>query len=181
MAHWTPPTEQQDLRELARETGPTGAFYRRWYGAAFAFGALLVCVLGFSTDLFDSGPTQQDVNAAYRDGFDQGTAEAEAYWERELDDRWWEGYKRGQASETSMAPVIVNAVREGFSFESGYEAGLESEDIDIDESYRDGWTTGYQRAWARVTGESAGARFVPHPPGPGFASRLPWNDGGGDP
>ena len=181
MAHWIPPTEQQELRELRRVSGTGSPQDRRWYAAAFVFGVFLVCVLGFSTDLFDSGPTEQDVSAAYRDGFDKGTVEAEAYWEHELDDRWWEGYKRGQASETSMAPVIVEAVREGFSFEAGYRAGIESEDIDIYERYRDGWVTGYQRAWVQVTGASVGARTVPPPPGPGYTSRLPWSDGGGDP
>ena len=181
MSNWSQPADQHELRELARETSARGAFDRRWYAATFVFGVLLVCVVGFSTDLFDSGPTEGDVSAAYRDGFDHGAAEAETYWERELDDRWWEGYKRGQASETSMAPVIVEAVREGFSYEAGFEAGLESEDIDIEEHYRDGWVTGYQRAWAQVTGESGGARIVPHPPGPGYASRLPWGNGGGDP
>lgn len=181
MAHWSQPSEQQELREQTRESRPDGSLDRRWFAAAFAVGVLLVAVLGFATDLFDGGPSDGDVSSAYRDGFDKGVAAAEAYWEDELIDRWWEGYKFGQASETSMAPIIVQAVRDGFSFESGYEAGLESDDIDIDRSYRDGWMNGYRNGWARVTGEAAGARFVPHPPGPGYASRVRWLDGGADP
>ena len=181
MAHWIRPQEGTELRELDRASGRPGAPSRGWYLLAFVGGIFLVSVIGFSTDLFDSGPTTQNVSRAYRDGFDEGTAAAEAYWENELVDRWWEGYKRGQASETSMAPVIVNAVREGFSWQAGYEAGMESQDIDIDRSYREGWMEGYQNGWARVTGEVAGARFIPHPPGPGFASRVRWQEGGGEP
>ena len=138
-------------------------------------------MLGFSTDLFDSGPTSGDVSKAYREGFDEGAAAAEAYWEEEIDDRWWEGYKRGQASETSMAPVIVNAVREGFSWEAGYEAGLTSHDIDVDKRYREGWIEGYRTGWARVTGESAGARITPLPNGFGYTNLLRWRQGGDDP
>jgi len=181
VAHWNRPQEGIELRELERESGRPGAPSRGWYAAAFAAGVLLVCVLGFSTDLFDSGPTSGDVSKAYREGFDEGTTAAEAVWEAEIDDRWWEGYKKGQASDTSMAPVIVNAVREGFSWDAGYEAGLQSMDIDIDASYRDGWMQGYRNGWARVTGEATGARFVPHPPGPGYASRVRWREGGGEP
>ena len=181
MAHWTRPPEGTELRELERASGRPGAPSRGWHLLAFVAGILLVSVLGFSTDLFDSGPTSRDVSRAYRDGFDEGAAAAEVYWADEIDDRWWEGYKRGQASDTSMAPVIVNAVREGFSWDAGYTAGLESQDIDIDQSYREGWMEGYRKGWARVTGVAAGARFVPHPPGPGFASRVRWQEGGGEP
>ena len=181
MSHWTQPPDPQELQELARESRPAEAFDRRWYGVAFLAGILMVCILGFGTDLFDSGPSESDVSSAYRSGVDQGVASAEAFWEDELVDRWWEGYKRGQASETSMAPVILKAMRDGFSWEAGFEAGLDSEDVDIDASYREGWMQGYRDAWTRVTGVSSGARFVPHPPGPGYASRVRWQEGGGEP
>lgn len=181
MTHWNRPRQGTELRELDRERAPAGALNRRWYSVAFLAGVFLVFVVGFSTDLFDSGPTDRDVSDAFREGFDEATNAAETYWENELDDRWWEGYKRGQASETSMAPIIVQAVREGFSWEGGFEAGMRSGDIDVDESYRQGWMEGYRMGWTRVTGESTGARFVPHPPGPGFASRVIWTDGGGEP
>lgn len=181
MAEWNRPSEGAELRELDREGRTPGALNRRWYGAAFVAGIFLVCVVGFSTDLFDSGPTDGDVSRAYRSGFDEATVEAEAYWEREMVDRWWEGYKRGQMSETSMAPVIVNAVREGFSWDAGFAAGLASEDIDINSRYRAGWIEGYRIAWARVTGESSGARVAPLPDGFGFTNLLRWNEGGDDP
>lgn len=181
MAHWSQPSDPQELRELARESAPAGTLGRRWYAIAFVAGVLVVAALGFSTNLFDSGPTAEDVSSAFRSGFEEGAASAEVYWQEEILDRWWEGYKKGQASETSMAPVIFEAMRDGFSYEAGYAAGLESEDIDIDARYREGWMQGYRIAWARVTGVSSGARFVPHPPGPGFASRVRWQEGGGEP
>ena len=181
MSDWTGPSEQLELRELRRAGGPDGSPSRRWHVAAFLIGVLLVALLGFSTDLFDSGPSDLDVSAAYRDGFDQGVVAAEDYWAAQLVERWWDGYKLGQASETSMAPAIISAMREGFSFEAGVQAGMASVDIDIDERYRQGWIDGYAKGWARVTGESSGAGAVPDPPSPGLASRLQWRDGGGEP
>ena len=181
MSDWSGPSEQLELRELRRETAPVGGPGRYWYAVAFLAGVLLVALLGFSTDLFDSGPSDLDVSSAYRSGFDQGVAAAEERWAAELVDRWWEGYKLGQSSETSMAPVIVKAVRDGFSFEGGYAAGLNSPDIDVDERYREGWMNGYRNAWARVTGEAAGARHVPQPPEPDYAGRVRSQDGGGEP
>ena len=174
MANWNRPPDGTELRELERENRRRGAPSRGWRALAFLAGIFLVCVLGFSTDLFDSGPTSQDVSRAYREGVDEGTAAAEAYWENEIDDRWWEGYKKGQASDTSMAPVIVNAVREGFSWDAGYQAGLASQDIDVEKRYREGWIQGYRTEWTRVTGESAGARMTPLPNGFGYTNLLRW-------
>ena len=183
MVHWTRPPEgtETELRELERARGRPEAPSRSWYLLAFVAGIVLVCVLGFLTEMFDSGPTSRDVSQAYRSGFDEGKAAAEARWAGEINDRWWEGYKRGQASDTSMAPEIVNAVREGFSWEAGYEAGLTSSDLDVDQRYREGWIQGYRAAWARVTGETAGARTTPLPNGFGFTNLLRWRQGADDP
>ena len=181
MSDWTRPPEGAELRELEREHARPGAPNRGWYAAAFCAGVVLVCLLGFATDLFDSGPTDLDVSKAYRSGFDQGVADAEDYWERELNERWWEGYKRGQASETSMAPVIVEATRDGFSWEAGYQAGLQSPDVDLDASYREGWMAGYQRAWTQVAGMSIAAESIPDPPDANYAERALWSEWGGEP
>ena len=174
MSDWSGPSEQLELRELSRETAPAGAFDRRWYAAAFAAGVVLVCVLGFATDLFDSGPTSGDVSAAYRDGLDRGTAAAEAYWQEELEQRWWAGYKQGKSEGSNMAPALTDAMREGFSWDGGYEAGLKSPDVDVEGSYRQGWMIGYQRGWAAVRGEVAVAPFDSEAPG----LRFEW---GGEP
>ena len=178
MSDWSGPSEQLELRELSRESKPSAAFSRGWYPVAFLAGIALVCLLGFSTDLFDSGPTELDESAAYRAGFDQETVQAEARWEEALVDAWWEGYQRGQASDSSMAPVIVQAVREGFSWESGFEAGLESPDVDVDRRFRDGWMAGYRQAWAQVTGVTTDP-----PPAPSFnlAQRILLSEEGDEP
>ncbi|MYE06589.1 MAG: hypothetical protein F4Y04_05105 [Chloroflexi bacterium] len=170
MSHWSQPSEQPsdryELRELARETAPSGALSRRWYGVAFALGLVLVAVLGFSTDLFDSGPTDLDVSTAYRDGFEQGRSSAEAAWQDQLEEIWWEHYARGQAEGSSLAPAIAEAVRDGFSWEGGFEAGLRSPDIDVERSFLDGWSAGFVRGWAQVAGVYANGL-----PDPNFANR----------
>ena len=181
MSHWPPPerTDSGELQELSRvdrgaaSAGGTaaGVSRRTWLIAAFIAGVLLGAALGLFTDIFDSGPTSQDVSAAYRAAFDAEVAAAEAYWDDFINDSWWEGYKRGQASESSMAPVIVQAMRRGFSFESGYEAGLVSEDIDVQGSYQDGWNSGFIAAWQEVVGDDADA---PPPP-------IRSQSGGGNP
>jgi len=124
-------------------------------------------MLGFSTSLFDSGPTELDVSAAYRSGFDQGTIEAEARWQEELEAVWWEQYALGRSEGSSMSPSLIEAVRDGFSWEGGYEAGLQSFDVDLDQSYQQGWMDGYNRARTEVAGESAAALSASNPPEPG--------------
>ena len=109
-------------------------------------------MLGFSTDLFDSGPTQMDVNAAYWDGFEEGRSLADAAWAVELEEIWWEEYARGQAEGSSLAPAIAEAMRDGFSWEGGFETGLKSPDIDVEQRYVEGWRQGFVRGWTQVTG-----------------------------
>lgn len=178
MSDWSGPSEQLELQELRREGAADGSAGSRWYVAAFLAGILLVALVGLSTDLFDSGPTDLDVSAAFRDGFDQGVAEGEAGWEDALVKAWWDGYKRGQASDSSMAPVIVEAMRDGFSWESGFDAGLRSPDVDVDQRFRDGWNAGFGHGWTRVTGAPAD---VPPAPSSDYARRLQLLSLGDDP
>ena len=121
MSHWSQPSDPQELRELARESAAAGESSRLWYALALVAGVALVTVLGFSTALFDSGPTELDVNAAYRDGFAEGQSAADAAWQDKLEQIWWDEYKRGQAEGSSLAPTIAEAVREGFSWEGGLQ------------------------------------------------------------
>ncbi len=179
MSNWTPPAKQQELTELALERSPSSVANRPWYAAAFVAGALLVCVLGFATDLFDSGPTSSDVSAAYREGIDEGTVAAETYWQEELEARWWESYKRGQSEGSSIAPSITEAIQEGFSWEGGFDAGLRSSDIDLERSYREGWMAGYAQAWSAIASEVEAAPFDAAPPDVG--QRVQWVEWGGEP
>ncbi len=181
MSNWTPPAKQQELTELALERSPSSVSNRPWYAAAFVAGVLLVCVLGFATDLFDSGPTSSDVSAAYREGIDEGTVAAETFWQEELKARWWDAYKRGQSEGSSIAPSIAVAVREGFSWEGGFAAGLRSPDIDLEQSYRQGWMAGYTRAWSEVGGGMAVAPYNLTPPSIEVALRVQWVEWGGEP
>lgn len=181
MSHWIQPPDGNELQELALETSPRAARNQRWYAAAFAIGVVLVCALGFATDIFDSGPTDGDVSAAFRDGLDRGTLAAETYWQEELNDRWWDAYKVGKSEGTSVAPVIEEAVRDGFSWDNGFEAGLKSPDIDLDSSYRLGWMDGYTQGWRAVIGDDAPASLVPGTPEPDSSSRVQWVEWGGEP
>ena len=149
--------------------------------AAFAAGVLLVCGFGFATDLFDSGPSGSNVSAAYRDGIDEGTLSAEAYWKEELEERWWESYKQGKSEGSSIAPTLVIAVHEGFSWDHGYEAGLRSPDIDVEQSYRRGWMAGYTGAWSAITSEVAVWPFNPTPVTVEVNERVQWVEWGGEP
>ena len=184
MSNWTPPTRQQELTELAIERSPTSESSRPWYAGAFVVGVLLVCVLGFATDLFDSGPTSSDVSAAYRVGIDEGTVAAETYWQEELEARWWESYMLGQSEGSSVAPSITVAIREGFSWEGGFDAGLRSPDIDLEQSYREGWMAGYSQAWSAIARDFEVAPFDATPPDvtpPDVGQRVQWVEWGGEP
>ena len=179
MSDWIPPARQQELTELALERSRASVSDRSWYAAAFVAGVLLVCVLGFATNLFDAGPTSSDVSAAYREGIDEGTVAAETYWQEELESRWWESYMQGQSEGSSVAPSITVAIREGFSWEGGFDAGLRSPDIDLERSYREGWMAGYSQAWSAIASEVELAPFDAAPPDVG--QRVQWVEWGGEP
>ncbi len=149
---WSNPTDQLELQELPRDAGANSATHAPWYAATVFAGIALVCVLGFATDLFDTGPTDLDVSSAYRSGFDRGIAQAELEWEETLEQAWWDNYQTGRSEGTSLSPTLVRAVQDGFSWESGFETGMQSLDIDIDQRFREGWMSGYSQAWTQVTG-----------------------------
>lgn len=143
-----------ELRELEQEQKPRGELKRRWYAASFLAGFLLVVALGFGTALFDTGPTERDVEVAYRDGLDRGRTDGEAFWAEELERRWWVGYRRGENEQSSISYELAIAVRDGFSWEAGVEAGRRSSDLDPAQAYDEGWRAGYVAGWGSVTGET---------------------------
>ncbi len=158
MAHWSRPSDLNELRELERETSPRVTHDLRWFAGAFTAGIALVLALGFGTNIFDSGPTELDVGSAYREGFEQGTSEAEAYWEEALADAYWEGFSVGNAEGSREAPDLYEGMRRRFSWDGGYEAGLRSAEVNLDDQYWEGWLEGFASGWSSVT-----AIPVPHP------------------
>ena len=171
MSNWSRPSDPLELRELQRDTGPDGGPDSRWYAVAFLAGLMLVSVLGLGTNLFDSGPSELDVSSAHREGIDRGTVEAERYWEETLEEAWWESYLKGKSEGTSLSSTLILAVHDGFSWESGFETGLQSPDIDLDQRFRSGWMAGYSQAWTQVTGvtpSSPESRYAE------LASRIAW-------
>lgn len=165
MSHWSKPSASLELEDLQRSNRPNhsaSAFDQRWYAVALLAGALVTTIVGLSTNVFDSGPTSLDVSAAYRDGIDRGTASAETRWAEAIDRRYWDAYYEGQRGGTGVGFVIAEGLRNGFSWEGGYEAGLGSPDIDPDASYWQGWQIGFQRGYHSVaaitpiSSESAG-------------------------
>ncbi len=116
-------------------------------------GVALSLVLGVGTDLFERGPTRADVNDAYRAGLAAGTSGSEEAWQERLEMIWWEQYFLGYEEGDAISPTLSAAVSDGFSWENGYEAGLQSVEYDIDAHYWRGWSAGYQRGRALVGGE----------------------------
>ena len=163
--------ELRELHELRRERPPGRGLSRWWLPAAFAAGVLLVVVLGVASAAFDTGPTDRDVERAYNDGVERGTAAGDAYWEEELERRWWTGYRRGENEQSSISYELAVAVRDGFSWEAGFDAGKRSSDLDPAEAYDDGWRAGYVAGWGSVTGETG----IDAPASPS-ERRAEWSD-----
>lgn len=152
MTHWSRPPDLNELQELSRESSSRAANRLRWYLSAFVVGMALVFAVGVGTNIFNRGPSDRDVSAAYRDGFDRGTEAAESYWDETLEDAWWDGYREGNADGSLVAPNLTEGVREGFSWDGGYEAGLQSEEISVADRYWEGWMEGFDRGWSSVRG-----------------------------
>ena len=154
MSNWSKPSESVDLQELPLQRGPDPKRSSRWYLAAFVLGVGFVCLLGLFTDLFDSGPTETEVSAAYREGLDAGTADAEAFWQEELERIYWDHFEQGQGAGLTVGPVLARAIAAGFSWQGGYDAGLEAPDISLNASYWRGWMLGYDEGYVAVAGVS---------------------------
>ncbi len=159
---WRPRPEPTGvLEELPQDRRPEGASLPLWMLLAFVLGVISVGVVGLSTDLFDSGPTDLDVSTAYREGYDTGEVGAQAEWEARLDDIWREHYDEGYEVGNSMAPEIQRAVIDGFSWEGGYEIGRASVERGVDASYWQGWMAGYQHGRDLVDGKLTSGSGMP--------------------
>ena len=162
------------LQELQREPANTRGLGLGRLAAAFAAGFCLVAGLGLWTPLFDTPPHPADVDRAYHESMATASERAEAYWQEELERRWWDAYKQGSKEHSAISEEITRAIFEGFSYDAGYEAGLRSTDLDHPlAAWRRGWLDGYGNGWSSVTG--ATGVNPPHPPDPPAPLSSEWS------
>ena len=139
-------------RELEREREARAPLRRRWLVAALLAGAALTLALGFGTDLFERGPTEADVDAAFRRGAEDGAAATEADWRAELERRELVGFARGRSASSQVSAESIDRFRHGFTYEAAYDAALALAEEALAEAWDEGWRNGYRAAWVRISG-----------------------------
>ena len=139
-------------RELEREREARAPLRRRWLVAALLAGAALTLALGFGTDLFERGPTEADVDAAFRRGAEDGAAATEADWRAELERRELVGFARGRSASSQVSAESIDRFRHGFTYEAAYDAALALAEEALAEAWDEGWRNGYRAAWVRIGG-----------------------------
>ena len=139
-------------RELEREREAQTPLRRRWLAAALLAGAALTLALGFGTDLFERGPTEADVDAAFRRGAEDGAAATEADWRAELERRELVGFARGRSASSQVSAESIDRFRHGFTYEAAYDAALALAEEELAEAWDEGWRNGYRAAWVRIAG-----------------------------
>ena len=139
-------------RELEREREAQAPQRRRWLAAALLAGAALTLALGFGTDLFERGPTEADVDAAFRRGAEDGAAATEADWRAELERRELVGFARGRSASSQVSAESIDRFRHGFTYEAAYDAALALAEEELAEAWDEGWRNGYRAAWVRIAG-----------------------------
>ncbi len=163
MAGGREPAGRSDgLEELAPETRRAPPDYRRPVAALLA-GAALALALGFGTGIFDRGPTELDVSAAYREGSEQGAADAEAAWAAETERLAAEADRRGRAdAEAEIGDELIIGGRNGYNYDAGLEAGLLALERESDAAFGRGWAAGYLDGYEDAGGERPDG--APDPP-----------------
>ena len=139
-------------RELEREREARAPLRRRWLAAAVLAGAALTLALGFGTDLFERGPAEADVDAAFRRGAEDGAAATEADWRTELERRELVGFARGRSVSSQVSAESIDRFRHGFTYEAAYDAALALAEEELAEAWDEGWRNGYRAAWVRIAG-----------------------------
>ena len=139
-------------RELEREPERRAPLRRRWLLAAALVGAALTLALGFGTELFQTGPTQAGVDAAYRRAVENGAAATEAGWSDELERRELVGFSRGRSVASQVTPESVDRFRHGFTYEAAYDTALALAERELAAAWDEGWREGYYTAWQRIRG-----------------------------
>ena len=139
-------------RELEREREQRAALPRRWLAAAALAGAALTLALGFGTNLFQTGPTQADVDAVYRRAVEDGVAATETGWHDKLERRELVGFSRGRSAASQVTPESVDRFRHGFTYEAAYDTALALAEREMAAAWDMGWREGYRTAWQRIRG-----------------------------
>ena len=139
-------------RELERERKAQAPLRRRWLAAAVLASAALTLALGFGTDLFERGPTEADVDAAFRRGAEDGATATEADWRTELERRELVGFARGRSASSQVSAESIDRFRHGFTYEAAYDAALALAEEALAEAWDEGWRNGYRAAWVRIGG-----------------------------
>lgn len=169
---WQPAGRSDGLEELDRETTRRGAPDRRRPALALLAGAALALALGFGTGIFDRGPTDLDVSAAYREGSETGAEEAEAAWTAETERLAAEADRRGRAdAEAEIGDELIIGGRSSYNYEAGLEAGLLMLDRETGAAFAEGWAAGYLDGYEGASGERPDE--APDPP-----ERAPGDVGG---
>ena len=159
---WEPERRSGELEELERAPERRKIGWRLPAGALIA-GAAAALALGFGTGIFDGGPTELDVSAAYREGSEAAAEEAEAEWEAETARLAAEADRRGRAyAEEQIGDELIIGGRAGYNYEAGLEAGLRWLERDSAAAYREGWAAGYADGYEDATGEAP--ESAPPPP-----------------
>ncbi len=142
---------RNELRDLERaeEREPLD---RRGLFAACLAGIALVLALGFGTGLFQSGPTQADLERAFQRGAARGEAATEAEWRQELERRGRVGFARGRGAASTLSEEDVDSFRHGFTYEAAYDQVQQLAEQRLRESWDDGWRAGYRAAWQTIRG-----------------------------
>ena len=140
-----------ELRELAREE-QREPLDRRWTAVAFVAGVAFALVIGFATDLFQTGPTRADVDGAYQRGAERGASVVESDWQDELVRRERIGFARGRSEASTLTADEIARFRYGFTYEAAYDLALQLAERGLIESWDAGWWTGYRTAWEQVRG-----------------------------
>lgn len=166
-----PAGRSDGLEELDRETRRAPADLRRPALALIA-GVALALALGFGTGIFDGGPTELDVSAAYREGSETGADEAEAAWTAETERLAAEADQRGRAdAEAQIGDELIVGGRGSYNYEAGLQAGLLMLEREADAAFGEGWAAGYLDGYEGASGERPVS--APDPP-----ERAPLDVGG---
>ena len=128
-----------------------------WLFAAFAVGLIAMAAIGGSTGIFDSGPSEADVEAARESGRQSGRQAAEDRLTLEAERAERESFQAGQAAAPAPRPTaeliglatpLSGLVTDTLRGRAELDQGLaELADQAYQQGYNSGYDWGASRAW----------------------------------